>query len=445
MNWIRNHLFWICWILLTVSVGGYLTFSLFTDQNKGIFLPGETSHGHYQIEKRCEACHTPMMGVKQDACLQCHAEELKVANDTHPEQKFADPRNADRVAILDARKCVTCHIEHEPDMTHPMGVTLPKDYCFRCHADIGTERPSHKDMEFDTCASAGCHNFHDNRALYEDFLSKHLDEPDILDEATVPEPNVAQIRQLLEGITSEPLRAAEQDAPIEVNFDATLLHAWERTTHAQTGINCQDCHTQNGIWKNELTHEACRTCHSDEVDGFLGGRHGMRIAQALSPMMPSSARLSMKSDAHDKNLTCVSCHSAHRFDRQYAAVDACLSCHNDIHSLAYTESPHFALWEAEINGNGAVGSGVSCATCHLPREVHKQYNIEKIVVQHNQNDNLRPNEKMIRSVCMNCHGLGFSIDALADTTLIENNFNGTPSQHIRSLDMVKQRLKRGIE
>lgn len=428
-----------------MSIGGYLTFSLITDQSKEIFLPGETSQGHYQIENRCEVCHTPLMGVKQGACLQCHAEELKIANDTHPEKKFTDPRNADRVAILDARKCITCHVEHEPDMTQPMGLTLPKDYCFQCHADIGTERPSHKDMGFDTCASAGCHNFHDNRALYEDFLSKHLDEPDILDEATVPEPNMAQIRQLLEGIISEPLHIAEQDAPIAINFDEVLLHEWERTTHAQTGVNCQDCHTQKGVWKNELTHEACRTCHSGEVAGFLRGRHGMRLGQALSPMTPDTARLPMKPEAHDRNLTCVSCHSAHLFDRQYAAVEACLSCHNDTHSLAYTESPHFTLWEAETNGEGDIGSGVSCATCHLPREVHRQRPVEKIVVQHNQNDNLRPNEKMIRSVCMNCHGLGFSINALADAMLIENNFNGTPSQHIESLDMVKRRLKRRIE
>ena len=386
-----------------------------------------------------------MNGVKQEACLQCHAEELKVANDTHPEQKFRDPRNADLIAILDARKCITCHVEHEPDMTHPMGLTLPKDYCFRCHADIGTERTSHKDLEFETCTAAGCHNFHDNRALYEDFLRKHLDESDISDEATVPAPNMAQIRQLLEKITPTPLRAADQDAPTEIAFDETLLHEWENTTHAQVGINCQDCHTQAGEWKNELTHEACRTCHSNEVDGFLKGRHGMRLAHALSPMTPGIARLPMKPDAHDRNLTCVSCHSAHRFNRQRAAVKACLSCHNDRHSLAYTDSPHADLWEAEINGEGEVGSGVSCATCHLPREIHKQDTIEKVVVQHNQNDNLRPNEKMLRSVCMNCHGLGFAINALADPTLIENNFNGTPSQHIKSLDMVKQRLENKIK
>ena len=63
-----------------------------------------------------------------------------------------------------------------------------------------------------------------------------------------------------------------------------------------------------------------------------------------------------------------------------------------------------------------------------------------MVAEHNQNDNLRPNEKMLRSVCMLCHGLGFSIDALADSKLIENNFSGKPGIHIESLDLVKKRL-----
>ena len=433
---------WFYGLSLTAIIGGYLTFSLLTDANKWIFLPGETSHGHYQIEMKCSACHTPLMGVKQDACLHCHADELEIANDTHPEKKFTDPRNADRIAILDATKCITCHVEHKPEMTHPMGLTLPEDYCFRCHADVGEERPSHKDLGFDTCASAGCHNFHDNRALYEDFLSQHFDEPDILDEPTLPAPNMRHVRQLVEEITAKPLTAAAQDAPPELNFDTTLLQEWESTVHAEAGVNCQGCHTQGGVWKNELTHEACRTCHTGEVDGFLSGRHGMRLAHALSPMNPSMARLPMKPDAHGKALTCTSCHTAHRFDRHAAAVSACLSCHNDTHSLAYTESPHFMLWEAEQDSDSEANRGVSCATCHLPREIHKQDGIEKVVVQHNQNDNLRPNEKMIRSVCMNCHGLGFSINALADTTLIKNNFNGHPSEHIESLDMVKQRFNK---
>ena len=40
-----------------------------------------------------------------------------------------------------------------------------------------------------------------------------------------------------------------------------------------------------------------------------------------------------------------------------------------------------------------------------------------IFTSHNQNDGLRSNEKMIRPVCLDCHGLGFAIDALADDDL----------------------------
>jgi hypothetical protein len=60
-------------------------------------------------------------------------------------------------------------------------------------------------------------------------------------------------------------------------------------------------------------------------------------------------------------------------------------------------------------------------------------------VDHGQNDNLRPNEKMIRSVCLPCHGLGFTLDALADRTLIDANFAGKPRGHVRSLQMVGAR------
>src|SRR5690606_21708410 len=126
-----------------------------------------------------------------------------------------------------------------------------------------------------------------------------------------------------------------------------------------------------------------------------------------------------------------------------AAADACLGCHADRHSLAYRSSKHFELWQKELSGELPAGSGVSCATCHMPRIEHRdpEFDIKRVLVQHNQNDTLRPNEKMLRPVCLACHGLQFSIDALADATLIERNFNGTPSAQIRSLEMARERLR----
>jgi len=148
----------------------------------------------------------------------------------------------------------------------------------------------------------------------------------------------------------------------------------------------------------------------------------------------------MRADAHNKTVSCISCHGAHEFDTRFASVDACLNCHADKHSLAFKDSTHFRLFEDDARGKASQGTGVSCATCHMPRTLHKGGEVEAILSEHNQNLNLRPNEKMIRSVCMNCHGLGFSIDALADAELIKSNFNGPAQQHVQSLDMAERRL-----
>jgi hypothetical protein len=137
----------------------------------------------------------------------------------------------------------------------------------------------------------------------------------------------------------------------------------------------------------------------------------------------------------------MSCHAAHTFDTRRAAVKACTSCHDDAHTRAYLDSKHHLLWRNELEGIGAPNSGVSCATCHLPRAQIAHGGDTRVVVQHNQNDNLRPNEKMIRSVCMNCHGLRFSIDALADAKLVASNFTGRPGIHIESIDWAMRRLQ----
>ncbi|MEM8661866.1 MAG: NrfA- nitrite reduction protein, partial [Pseudomonadota bacterium] len=131
------------------------------------------------------------------------------------------------------------------------------------------------------------------------------------------------------------------------------------------------------------------------------------------------------------------------YDSRSAAVESCLTCHNDDHSLAYKDSPHYRLWQAEMSGDAAPGAGVSCASCHMPR-TEKDYYWGTFVhneVQHNQSLTLRPNEKMIRPVCMTCHGLGFAINALADPALIHNNFTGKPSVHIESIDLARRRVE----
>lgn len=156
-------------------------------------------------------------------------------------------------------------------------------------------------------------------------------------------------------------------------------------------------------------------------------------------MTPAMARLPMNPENKHKQLTCVSCHGAHKFDTQQAAKVSCQQCHVDDHSRNFDGSPHAALWKLELDGSKPQGTGVSCSTCHMPRIWHEDdQGNERILVDHNQNNTLRPNDKMLRPVCLTCHGLGFAMDALADPQLIKNNFTGQPSVHVESIDMARE-------
>lgn len=427
---------WFAWLSLTTVMVAYLMYSLFSQSSVAsrTFLPGVTTHGHYQIELQCQECHTPGMGVLHNACTRCHGQELKDATDTHPRSKFTDPGKAHMVAELDGRSCITCHQEHVPTRTQAMGLSLPGDYCWHCHQEVGEQRPSHKDLPYDSCATSGCHNYHDNRALFENFLVDHFGEPDVLDEPRVPARTLHE-DWLAKHDAVEPLTEADADAPDQGGAGQEIVTQWAGDAHAAAGVNCSGCHTGDaGVWSDSLTHESCAGCHGQEVDGFLAGRHGMRLSVGLSPMTPGQARLPMTHDSLHRELTCTACHDDHRFDTRYAAVDACLKCHNDEHSLEYKKSSHFALWQEELGDPAAAGQGVSCATCHMPRVKSAS---GSVTVQHNQNDNLRPNDKMIRTACANCHGLQFTLDSLADAQLIQNNFQGSPTGHVESIEMAK--------
>lgn len=463
----RNHLLWLAWITATLAGGTVIVAIMYYGGGRSFLLIGQTTSAHHQIELACDSCHTSWFGgidALQKGCMNCHGAELKAANDSHPASKFKDPRNADRVEVLDARYCVTCHREHTPGITNAMAVTMPTDYCALCHEDVAKDRPSHEGLGFDTCASAGCHNFHDNKALYEDFLEKHHKELDFKstmnvalfswkpseeDQAATPKP--------------VPLAANDADAPAAHAGDEKVMAEWSATKHAAAGVNCSGCHmprksTRPDEWVASPGMEICATCHATETKTFTEGKHGMRLREGLwvsrrdpfgifqdkklTPMTPALARIPMKSAAHDTELACTTCHGAHDFNIQKASVEACLGCHDDEHSKAYVGSPHGKLRIAVLAGKADPSTAVTCATCHMPRSLARNdYGVENVFVMHNQNDNLRPNEKMIRSVCADCHGLAFAIDALADPDLLRNNFSWEPSKHIESIDWVENRMR----
>lgn len=156
----------------------------FALDKKTIFLPGETSEGHFLFEASCSSCHEGFKPVSNDTCMRCH--EAEMAEDAHGPKKFRDPRWAAELENLEVLTCTTCHNEH----VHMFGrgVHLQPDLCMTCHEGIiSGELKSHDGFTADGCWTAGCHNYHDHRSISTGFIRQNLDQPMMLPTPTMPE------------------------------------------------------------------------------------------------------------------------------------------------------------------------------------------------------------------------------------------------------------------
>lgn len=231
---------------------------------------------------------------------------------------------------------------------------------------------------------------------------------------------------------------AQANALDQASIDeATQL--WQTSAHALNEINCSSCHqsseTQQFVAQPGV--ESCQTCHQQDVDTFLLGKHGIRLLENETPLTPAMARLPMKVAAFEQPMTCNSCHNVHSVNTVQAAVDSCLSCHNDTHSLNYENSRHAELFAVDRNLPRPSAASVSCATCHLPRhEVGTGDNVFT-QVNHNNTYTLLPRDRMVKDVCMNCHGMEYSYNSIFDEELVTANFDAPPTLAMKTFEMVR--------
>lgn len=215
---------------------------------------------------------------------------------------------------------------------------------------------------------------------------------------------------------------------------------WQTSAHALAEVNCSSCH-QNEETKKFVakpTEESCKSCHESSVDTFLLGKHGIRTLEGLSALTPAMAHLPMQDSSLDKQMNCNTCHNVHTVNTYEASVDSCLTCHRDNHSLNYKSSPHGTIFRDIGTLPRPNQDAVTCATCHLPREVSG----DKVLVNHNNTYTLKPGDRMVKEVCMNCHGLEHAYNSIFDDELVEANFARPPTQKLPTFQLVRDLEKK---
>ncbi|MEO1620108.1 MAG: hypothetical protein AAFU53_03640 [Cyanobacteria bacterium J06632_3] len=225
-----------------------------------------------------------------------------------------------------------------------------------------------------------------------------------------------------------------------------ITQQWETSAHALNDVNCASCH-QNEETKAFVanpTYESCQSCHEQPTGTFLLGKHGIRLLEGETPLTPAMAHIPMKQDAFDKQMTCNACHNVHTVNTMQAAVDSCLTCHNDTHSLNYENSAHgkAVLANSTLPRPGA--DQVTCATCHLPRTGVKKGDGVVVNVNHNNTYTLKPRNRMVGEVCMNCHGVEYSFNSIFDDELVEADFDRPPTLAHQTFDLMRAAEKRRV-
>ena len=247
---------WILCVSGTLTATALAAAWMLVGGDRRMLLLGKTTDAHHQIEAACKTCHaappfaSPAEATKalNKTCRNCHEDGLRGAGDSHARKLFRNPRMAVYWEKLDARLCTSCHVEHRPETTRPGAVTVAADFCAACHSegdqDVRKARPSHAGLTFGTCASGGCHNYHDNRAIYEDFLVSHAGRPWL---ASAPVHELAKRYRDQKPRQEVAVAHSAALAPAAALAEPKALWDWAGSAHAAAGVNCIACHTPTAV------------------------------------------------------------------------------------------------------------------------------------------------------------------------------------------------------
>lgn len=187
--------------------------------------------------------------------------------------------------------------------------------------------------------------------------------------------------------------------------------------HASLGVECADCHANQGA--RSSYYESCATCHEEGNEVTMeqpSQRSVARIAAAPRPRTPNFG-LTFEHSRHE-GLACADCHEPSGKSMKRPPMEFCLTaCHGEkaampldcrsCHSeLTADGSPgnHSGNW-TKAHGTTALTRKEECAMCHEEKTCFSCHRTAQ-PADHNQHWRLRGHgviSSMNRERCMTCH------------------------------------------
>jgi hypothetical protein len=290
--------------------------------------PSELSAAHQNLNNNCFSCHTPLIGVPNNKCIECH-KLSEIGKDTLVSMDSISLKKVLFHKGFANQSCVACHTEHQgiqptiaiSKFEHALVSKEIINNCLNCHEVSNTS--IHKQVSTD-CKS--CHNTIDWKSI------------------------TSFNHNMILGDTKNDCISCHQSP--------------KNVVHEMSGTNCTECHNTTKWTPATFNHNkilsgaknTCISCHESPKDSFHeGAGTNCTECHSIAKWVPST----FNHEAYfilDKNhnSSCITCHSNNNF-KTYT----CYGCHE--HSETKIRNEHL---------EEGIRNFENCVSCHKSGNEH---------------------------------------------------------------------------
>lgn len=144
------------------------------------------------------------------------------------------------------------------------------------------------------------------------------------------------------GHPEEDMIPLDADSSVCIACHDTIAHNWEKTVHAEAGVQCIGCHLAHSQDLRLSDADLCESCHRTTLEDALHTAHWLGDVTCISCHMADQADQSATTGEQLAAEPSLAVTGAPRHDFIAVASDNCLECHaRQVHDAGANDDPDF--------------------------------------------------------------------------------------------------------